>query len=202
MYINISAKELLALYNAQAKLQALESGGVDNWEWYSESIDSCQEITKLPEMGLNWEIKYNAGDRVFYNNTSCEFVAYVSKKFAVVEIELKPDFDIDTSNHCEGCLIGDSDNKIQCRCEDVENLLEDIESNTTATFIPIIVQVKKLHDKPILIQKHEEEVEKLEQHKETVRTSTKELLLKKVALAAEIQKLEEQKQGFEELDNI
>lgn len=202
MYVNISAKELLELHNAQAKLQALEQGGVDNWTFYGESLDNYEEITQLPELGLNWEIKYNAGDRVFYNNEPCEFVAYVSKKFAVVEIELEPDYDIDPSNHCAGCMIGDSDNKIQCRCEDVQNLRDDIEENTPATFIPIIVQVKKIHDKPILIQKHEEEVEKLEKHKEEVRNTTKELLSKKVALEAEVQRLQKEKEGFEELDNI
>lgn len=153
MYVNISAKELLELYNAQAKLEALERGGVDNWTYYGESLNDYEEITQLPDLDLNWKIKYNAGDRVFYNNTSCEFVSYISKKFAVVEIELEPDFNIDTSNHCTGCMIGDSDNKIPCSCEDVENLLEDIENNTPATFIPIIVQVKTVTSIVIILKR-------------------------------------------------
>lgn len=36
--IKISAKRLKELERAQAKLNALEAGGVDNWEWYSESL--------------------------------------------------------------------------------------------------------------------------------------------------------------------
>lgn len=36
--INITSSELLKLYEAQIKLQMLEVGGVDNWEWYSEAI--------------------------------------------------------------------------------------------------------------------------------------------------------------------
>lgn len=31
-------KELLA---AERKLLCLEAGGVDNWEWYSESLQDC-----------------------------------------------------------------------------------------------------------------------------------------------------------------
>lgn len=37
-YIDISTKELLEFIEAKIKLEALESGGVDNWEWYSESL--------------------------------------------------------------------------------------------------------------------------------------------------------------------
>lgn len=33
----VSEKELLELIAAKAELEALESGGVDNWCWYSES---------------------------------------------------------------------------------------------------------------------------------------------------------------------
>ncbi len=36
--IQISKKELDELRDAQAKLEALEAGGVDNWEWYDESL--------------------------------------------------------------------------------------------------------------------------------------------------------------------
>lgn len=36
--VNISEAELKKLERAQAKLDALESGGVDNWEWYDESL--------------------------------------------------------------------------------------------------------------------------------------------------------------------
>lgn len=31
-------KEFYELYEASEKLEALEQGGVDNWEWYSESL--------------------------------------------------------------------------------------------------------------------------------------------------------------------
>lgn len=37
-YYKISKKRLLKLLEADAKLEALENGGVDNWEWYGTSI--------------------------------------------------------------------------------------------------------------------------------------------------------------------
>ena len=33
----ITKSQLVELLMAEAKLNALESGGVDNWEWYGES---------------------------------------------------------------------------------------------------------------------------------------------------------------------
>lgn len=38
--IKISKKELDELRDAQAKLNALEAGGVDNWEWYDKSLEA------------------------------------------------------------------------------------------------------------------------------------------------------------------
>ena len=37
-FITISVVEYTQLLDAQNKLSALKSGGVDNWEWYSESL--------------------------------------------------------------------------------------------------------------------------------------------------------------------
>lgn len=37
-YVKINVKELKELLEAEAKLNALECGGVDNWEFYGESF--------------------------------------------------------------------------------------------------------------------------------------------------------------------
>lgn len=42
MTVKIEQKKLLALLEAYFKLAALESGGVDNWEWYGDSL--CQYL--------------------------------------------------------------------------------------------------------------------------------------------------------------
>lgn len=41
--VTITQKRLDELEKAEAKLQALQNGGVDNWEWYDDSMDSYRE---------------------------------------------------------------------------------------------------------------------------------------------------------------
>ena len=39
MNVEISEKRLRELERAERKLDALERGGVDNWEWYGEALN-------------------------------------------------------------------------------------------------------------------------------------------------------------------
>lgn len=34
----------------EAKLQALEAGGVDNWEWYGESLSEYHKYTEMEDL--------------------------------------------------------------------------------------------------------------------------------------------------------
>lgn len=43
-YVKISIDELAELIESSKKLSALECGGVDNWEWYGESL--CDYIAQ------------------------------------------------------------------------------------------------------------------------------------------------------------
>lgn len=47
--VQIDKSELDKLRDAQAKLEALEAGGVDNWEWYDESLKAYHAKKKLEE---------------------------------------------------------------------------------------------------------------------------------------------------------
>lgn len=47
--VKISAKELEELRDAKAKLAALEAGGVDNWDWYDESLKEYWAEKELKE---------------------------------------------------------------------------------------------------------------------------------------------------------
>jgi len=38
-FVLLTKTEYLNLLDSQRTLQALEAGGVDNWEWYSDSIN-------------------------------------------------------------------------------------------------------------------------------------------------------------------
>lgn len=48
--VKISEKRLKELERAASKLQALEVGGVDNWEWYSESLKEWRKEGELEDL--------------------------------------------------------------------------------------------------------------------------------------------------------
>ena len=48
--MNITTQRLKELERAEAKLQALEAGGVDNWEWYGESLKGWREENEIEEL--------------------------------------------------------------------------------------------------------------------------------------------------------
>ena len=50
MTITISKKEYFNLRLAAAKLLLLEYGGVDNWEWYGESL--CPDDTNVDDIDI------------------------------------------------------------------------------------------------------------------------------------------------------
>ena len=60
-YYYIGKEELLSLIEDSLTLTALESGGVDNWEWYGESIhefcknEKVKNIRELAEDLLSYK---------------------------------------------------------------------------------------------------------------------------------------------------
>lgn len=49
MKTSIDKKRLKELEKAEAKLNALENGGVDNWEWYDQAMTSYNDSIELEE---------------------------------------------------------------------------------------------------------------------------------------------------------
>lgn len=47
--VKVSASKLKELQRDQAKLRALECGGVDNWEWYDEALKEYRETIEHEE---------------------------------------------------------------------------------------------------------------------------------------------------------
>jgi len=47
--VTITASEYKRMQRDIAKLQSLEAGGVDNWEWYSESLTAWHKENALDE---------------------------------------------------------------------------------------------------------------------------------------------------------
>ena len=59
MTVKIEQRKLLDLLEAYCKLAALESGGVDNWEWYGDSL--CQYLQE-DEMNKTQDDDYDFRD--------------------------------------------------------------------------------------------------------------------------------------------
>lgn len=51
--VKINESRLKELERAFSKLQALENGGVDNWEWYGESLKDWRKENELEELFEN-----------------------------------------------------------------------------------------------------------------------------------------------------
>ena len=118
MKVQIDSQRLLKLENSYRKLIHLENGGVDNWEWYSESLNDFEPEEVLTGYSISKELKYKTGQTVFYQNNEAKFVNYLNENIAVISLELLPNFDIDPQGFCWGCNCGDSDNKLPCNCDE------------------------------------------------------------------------------------
>lgn len=152
-------------------------------------------------------MRYKKDDNVFYQNNPATFISYLTDKKAVIMVELEPDFEnIETSSLCSACMIGDSDNKLSCNCEDTEHLLELIEENTSVTEICLVVSVNAIYDKPIVILKHEKEVNELlkfrtELYKSNIvlKEEKSKLTIECGKLVNEINKLQIRKQEYSQI---
>lgn len=69
-YRCVPEKELIAILEAANKYWALEGGGVDNWDWYSDSLHDYLE-NWISESGVdpfqNWDFESIA------ENDACEY---------------------------------------------------------------------------------------------------------------------------------
>lgn len=48
--VDITEARLKELERIESKMLALEAGGVDNWEWYCESLKDCNKENELDEL--------------------------------------------------------------------------------------------------------------------------------------------------------
>lgn len=80
--VKIKASEYEKMQRELSKLHALEAGGVDNWEWYDESLEVWRKENALNElidnlvcefgeivdnMAVDAEVDYPAGRECGYN---------------------------------------------------------------------------------------------------------------------------------------
>lgn len=102
--VKITKRYLETLERAQAKLQALEAGGVDNWEWYGESLKEFRKEEQTDELIENYvdsiltvcseegDVEYPAGRECGANillRDAEDAVSSLLRKFIQEAIELK-----------------------------------------------------------------------------------------------------------------
>ena len=97
---------------------------------------------------------------MFYQNNPCTIVRTVNDQFVEICLSHRFAADMETTGQCEGCCIGDSDNKIPCTCEDHSWIIEQVQDEENA--IICMVETRLLLDKPIegkAIKKLQEQIE-------------------------------------------
>lgn len=201
MKVEIDVKELEQLLNDSYKLELLNQGGVDNWEWYGESLEDFHNYKPdLTSYGVLKNLKYSKGSKVYYNNNEALFVSYLTEDVAVIIVQAFPDFDsVKGEQWCTPCMIGGTSSHT---CDMANEIIDVLEDNSSATDIPLIVSTKMLYDKPLIVNTHEKVVEDLLVKQKETLEKTKELSLKNIDLEAKNKSLEDKIKMLEELNKI
>ena len=84
---------------------------------------------------------------MFYQNNPCTIVRAISDQFVEICLSHRFAADMETTGQCEGCCIGDSDNKISCTCDDHSWIIEQVQDEENA--IICMVETRLLLSKPI-----------------------------------------------------
>ena len=161
--MQIERARLEGLLKIEEKMRLLEAGGVDNWEWYGESLKEYDNLAAVDWSGvvglIGWEFKYDVNQTLYYNDSPCRFVEYLSKDIAVIVVSISPKIDdLDGSGWCTPCNIG---GKERHTCYEYNDVIDELANTVDPTVIPLIVNVNLLHEKPPIVCKHEKEIEKI-----------------------------------------
>ena len=103
--IQIEEKDYKKLLRAATKLDALEAGGVDNWEWYSASLegwyketgredlyeDFVNEVDEILVDGVDYDFPagWDAGISITINSWGEERLVEILKKYSQRIIDLE-----------------------------------------------------------------------------------------------------------------
>ena len=94
----------------------------------------------------------------FYQNNPCVIVREVNDDFVEVQISHHFTADMELTGHCQGCCVGDSDNKLSCTCDEFSWIIEEFQNEENK--IIAMVERRLLLDNPIE-QKSIEKLNKL-----------------------------------------
>ena len=89
MKILIEREKLISLISDSLKLQALENGGVDNWEWHDEAIQSdlaeWKENLKKEELTYEQIAEFNLEQNVRPLPEKAKRISAIDKNFWLEE---------------------------------------------------------------------------------------------------------------------
>jgi len=151
--------------------------------------------------------KMKKGSVVYYNNNKATLSAILPGKIALVVVEVFPiNDDGIIQGTCQGCLIGDSDNKIECNCDDYLGIYDEIINQQEITKFAITVPLGMLYEKPFAMVKADEfegvirgKINKVKTELEKERQELRETLALNAVIKANIMRLKEEEATLREI---
>jgi hypothetical protein len=83
----------------------------------------------------------------FYQNNPCVIVRTVTDDIVEIQINHKFAQNMELAGQCQGCCIGDSDNKISCTCDEHSWIIEEIQEEDHK--LCVMVEVRLLCKTPV-----------------------------------------------------
>jgi chaperonin cofactor prefoldin len=83
----------------------------------------------------------------FYQNNPCVIIRTVTDDIVEIQINHKFAQNMEIAGQCQGCCIGDSDNKISCTCDEHSWIIEEIQEEDHK--LCVMVEVRLLSKTPV-----------------------------------------------------
>lgn len=190
----ITNTEYKRLLEREAELIALENGGVDNWEWYGESMDKIEKPIFDDSKNKIVEKEFQSGERVFYQNNPATFISFISDKLAMINLYAGFDVEIESSNFCTQCMVGGDGYLGAHTCEEAQEVIDTVFEimDESKGYVTIPVNVADLHEKPIVLINHSKLSTELVVKRKEFADKTLEIKSKIIDLNSEVERLEKQ----------
>lgn len=83
----------------------------------------------------------------FYQNNPCVIIRDINEEFAEIRLSHHFASDMELTGHCEGCCVGDSDNKLSCTCDEYSWIIEEVQNEEN--LLLVIAEKRLLTDIPV-----------------------------------------------------
>ena len=83
----------------------------------------------------------------FYQNNPCVIIRDINKDFAEIRLSHYFACDMELTGQCEGCCVGDSDNKLSCTCDEHSWIIEEVQNEEN--LLLVVAEKRLLTDLPV-----------------------------------------------------